>query len=54
MLEVGVGEVPRFKTVPTLRAEDVADTVVYSLGVPAHVEINEIILKPKSFVIENS
>ncbi|KAK7864243.1 hypothetical protein R5R35_009511 [Gryllus longicercus] len=31
---------------PHLQPEDVADTVVYALGVPPHVQIHEVILRP--------
>ena len=33
-------------TTPTLSAEDIADTVAYVAGVPAHVNINSIQLMP--------
>ncbi|KAK7864244.1 hypothetical protein R5R35_009512 [Gryllus longicercus] len=33
-------------SLPHMQPEDVADTVIYALGVPPHVQIHEIILRP--------
>ncbi|XP_069683502.1 farnesol dehydrogenase-like [Periplaneta americana] len=35
-----------FKDMPFLAAEDVADAVLYVLGVPPHVQIHELMIKP--------
>ncbi|XP_063911294.1 farnesol dehydrogenase-like [Zophobas morio] len=34
------------KTVPYLKAEDVADAVSYVLGTPEHVQVHELLIKP--------
>ncbi|XP_069683508.1 farnesol dehydrogenase-like [Periplaneta americana] len=34
------------KTIPHLESEDVADAVLYVLGVPPHVQIHELMIKP--------
>ncbi|XP_068086797.1 farnesol dehydrogenase-like [Anabrus simplex] len=35
-----------FRKMPGLYAEDIADTILYALGTPPHVQIHEIIIKP--------
>ncbi|XP_044271282.1 farnesol dehydrogenase-like [Tribolium madens] len=36
----------RFETMPILKAEDIADGVVYALSTPEHVQIHELTIKP--------
>ncbi|XP_069683499.1 farnesol dehydrogenase-like [Periplaneta americana] len=36
----------KFKDMPFLASEDVADAVLYVLGVPPHVQIHELMIKP--------
>jgi NADP-dependent 3-hydroxy acid dehydrogenase YdfG len=49
LIEPGMVDTPFFDTKPSLRAldaEDVARAVMYAVGQPPHVDVNEILLRP--------
>jgi len=49
LIEPGMVDTPFFDTKPSLRAldaEDVARAVMYAIGQPPHVDVNEILLRP--------
>ena len=48
LIEPGMVDTPFFDDRPTgaLKAEDIARAIVYALGEPAHVDVNEILIRP--------
>jgi len=49
LIEPGAVDTPFFDNKPTIRAldpEDVADAVMFAVGRPPHVDVNEILLRP--------
>ena len=48
LIEPGMVDTPFFDDAPSgaLRAEDIARTVIFALSQPAHVDVNEILVRP--------
>jgi NADP-dependent 3-hydroxy acid dehydrogenase YdfG len=49
LIEPGVVDTPFFDSKPAMKAlepEDVAGAVMYALGQPPHVDVNEILMRP--------